>query len=307
MVLAGLALLALPGATTATGRHLRPSEWGRLNLATMRLGLWAVQVGLFLIAAPTVLRAAGVHSVADACHSVLGPIIPGGALTGWVSAAASIGLFVAARVARQRAVRLQRAARVDSWLGEHQQRSGAAVVLLPTDAIVAYAAPGSPPQVVLSRGLADSLTPDELDAVVRHELAHLRHGHDRYLVSAAVIDATLGWIPRMRRSTATLRLSVERWADEAAAQQPGMRDSIRRALLKTTETMLAPLPAFMAASTLVARLDALGTPPPDPTCRQRVTAAGPVLALASVVAACVVLWSTYTHHGLLGLLGFCPL
>jgi Zn-dependent protease with chaperone function len=305
LVLAGLALLVLPGAFASTGRHLRPREWGRLNLAAMRLGLWAIQFGLFLVAAPTVLHAACVHSVADACHRVLGPVMPGGAVTGWASAAATVGLFGAARVVRQRAIRLQRAGRVDSWLGEHQHRAEATLVLLPTNDLVAYAALGSPHQVVLSRGLADSLTPDELDAVVGHELVHLRHRHDRYLVAAAVIDATLGWIPALRRSTAALRLSVERWADEEAAQRPGSRDSIRRALAKTSETMLSLLPAFTAACTLAARLDALGTPPPDPTLRQRAAVAGPVFALASVVAACLVLWSTYTHHGVLGLLGFC--
>lgn len=33
----------------------------------------------------------------------------------------------------------------------------------------------------------------------------------------------------------------------------------------------------------------------------------PVLLLSSVVAACMILWSTYTHHGITGLIGFCPL
>lgn len=307
LVLAGIGLLALPGVAAPTARFLNPSEWGRLNRWALRLGFGAVQLGLILMAAPTVLRASGIESVADACHRVLGPVLPGGAVTGWLSASASVALVAVARITRARSRRVQRDARIEPWLGEHQPISGASVVLLPTDALVAYATPGAPPQVVLSRGLADALSTDELDAVVAHELAHLRNRHHRDLVFAAAVDATLGWLPGVRASTGALRLSLERWADEEAAEQPGARDSIWRALLKTTETMLGPVPAFTAAFTLVARLDALAVPPPTPGLRQRAAVFAPLAGLTVVAASCLLAWSFYTHHSVLGLVGFCPL
>lgn len=307
LVLAGLALLALPGLAMSRGARLQPSEWARLTFASIRVGFRAVQLGLFLTAAPTVLRAVGVHTVADACHRVLGPIMPGGSVTGWVAAVASGLLLAGSALVRRRALRLQRAARVEGWLGAHEEVDGADIVLLPTSAPLAYATPGAPPQVVVSEGLAATLTHEEFDAVVRHELAHIRHRHDRYLVVATVVEATLGWFPGARASTAALRLGVERWADEAAARRPAERDSVRRALLKATETMLKVVPAFTSACTLLARLDALDTDPPAPSVAERAVVVAPIAGLAAVIAGCLLVWSTFTHHGMLGLLGFCPL
>jgi Zn-dependent protease with chaperone function len=306
LVLTGLALLALPGVATFNERRLRPSEWRRFNRAAIRLGFIVVQLSLLLGAAPMLRAAAGVDSVADACHHLLGPAFPGGAITGGAAVTMSLALFAVARLVRRRSRRLQRTARIEDWLGDHRRLPDATLVVLATDAVVAYATPGSPAQVVVSRGLVSALGPDELDAVVRHELAHLRNRHDRDLVLAAVVDAALGWIPGVRASTRALRLSIERSADEEAAERPGARGAIRRALLKTTETMLGPVPAFTAASTLLARLDALAIPPRDPTLSQRAAAFAPLAGLAAVAAAGLLGWIAVTHHSILHLLEVCP-
>jgi Zn-dependent protease with chaperone function len=306
LVLAGLGLLALPGVAAPISRRLRPSEWRRLNRIAIGLGVVAVQLGLVLAAVPTLLGAAGGEAAAHACHYLLGTVPPGGAVTGWASATASLALFAVGCVAHRRSRRLQRAARIEECLGEHRRMSGVALVVLPTDAVVAYATPGSPPQVVVSRGLARALDADELEAVVRHEVAHLRNRHHRDLALAAIVDATVGWMPGLRASTAALRLSIERAADEEAAERPGAREAIRRALLKTTETMLGPVPAFTAAFTLLARLDALATPPSDPSLRQRAAVFAPLAGLAAVAAAGLVGWGAVSHHMLHELLGLCP-
>ena len=306
LMLAGLGLLALPGVSAPIARHLRPHEWRRLNRIAIGLGVVVVELGLVLAAVPTVLGAAGVESVAHACHHLLGPVLPGGPVTGWASATASLAVFAVAFVVHSRVRRLQCAARIEEWLGEHRRMPGAMLVVVPSDAVVAYAIPGSPPQVVVSRGLVSALAADELDAVVRHELAHVRNQHHRDLALAAVVDATLGWMPGIRASTAVLRLSIERAADEEAAEQPGARETIRRALLKTTETMLGPVPAFTAAFTLLARLDALATPPPDPSLRQRAAVFAPLAALGAVAASGLLGWAVVSHHMLLDLVGLCP-
>lgn len=306
LVLIGVVLMVLPGHVAPRARVLSASEWGWLNRVILTVGFTAVQLGLVLVAAPTILRSVGLEAVADACHWLLGPMVFGGAPVGWASGVASVALFTAGNVVRRRALRLQRAAHVEEWLGDHRDLGEVDLVTLPTDDVAAYATIGSPPQVVLSSGLTRALSPEELDAVIAHELAHLRNRHHRDLVLAAMIDATLGWIPGVRVSTATLRLSLERWADEAAAKRLGARDSIWRALLKTTEAMLGPTPAFTAASTLAARLEALAAPPSIPALGERLRLIMPLAGLAVVATASPLVWSVYTHHSVLGIVGFCP-
>jgi len=306
LMLAGFGLLAFPGVAARAARHLQPSEWLRLNRIAIGLGLAMVQLGLVLTSVPLLADAAGVEHVAHECDHLLGPVLPGGAVTGWASATAGLALFSVAAVVRRRTRRLQRAARIDVWVGDHRQLPDATLVVLPIDPVVAYATPGSPAQVVVSRGLVRVLDADELDAVVRHELAHLRSGHHRVLALAAVVDAALGWVPGLRASTAALRLGIERSADEEAAERPGARDATRRALLTATETMLAPTPAFTDPVTLAARLDALTTPPPQPSLRLRAAMFASLAGLAAVALAGLLGWGAVTLHHLLDRLGLCP-
>jgi hypothetical protein len=303
---AGLLLVLLPGLAEGASRQVRPAEWARLAVCATWLGLRSVQIGLLLTASPTVLRSAGVESVADTCHRVFGPVIPGPAVA-WISAAAFVALTVGTRTMRARAHGEQHQAHIEPWLGRHEAVDDTEIVVLPTDRILAYATPGRPPQVVVSEGLAQALADDEMSAVIRHEQAHLRHHHNRHLVLATAVEGTLGWLPGVRRSARALRLSLERWADEAAADRPGTRDQVHRALLKTTETLVQAVPAFTDACTIIERLEALRTAPPDPSTRQRAAVAGPVLALTTVVGACLVGWTIYAHHAAIGLLGTCPL
>ncbi len=306
LLLAGLGLLALPGIAAPAARHIQPSEWRRLNRIAIGLGFAMVALGLVLIAVPVLAAAAGVEHIAHECHHLLGPVLPGGAVTGWASATASVTLFSVAAVVHRRTRRLRHAARIDTWVGDHRPLPDATLVVLPVDTVVAYATPGSPSQVVVSRGLTRVLGVDELDAVVRHELAHLRNRHHRDFALAAVVDATLGWLPGLRASTTALRLGIERSADEEAAERPGARDAIRRALLKATETMLVPVPAFMDAVTLLARLDALATPPPHPSLPRRAATFAPLAALAAVALSGLLGSGAVTFHHLLDQLGLCP-
>jgi Zn-dependent protease with chaperone function len=307
LVLSGVALLVVPGVVASRAGQLRPDEWRRLNRVAIRLGFAMVAVGLVAAALPVVLDAVGVEAVTELCRHLLGPAAPGGAIVGGASLTLSVVLAAVACLAHQRSRRVQRSARIEGWLGEHTNLRDATLVVLPTDAVVAYATPGRPAQVVISQGLARALSSDELDAVVRHELAHLRNGHHRDLVLAGVVDATLGWMPGLRASTAAFRLSLERSADEVAADRPGARDATRRALLKTTETMFGPVPAFMAAFTLLARLDALETAAPDPSLRQRVVAFAPLAVLTCVAAGGLLACTVLARHSLLHLIRDCPL
>jgi hypothetical protein len=91
-----------------------------------------------------------------------------------------------------------------------------------------------------------------------------------------------------------------------ASERPGAREATRRALLKTTETMLAPVPAFTAALTLLARLDALATPPSHPSLRLRAAMFAPLAGLAAVALSGLLGSGAVTLHHLLNGLELCP-
>jgi hypothetical protein len=96
---------------------------------------------------------------------------------------------------------------------------------------LAYSVTGSPPQIVISSGLRDRLESELVTFVIDHERAHLRSRHRRHLLLASVVESTLGKVPAISRSALSLRLAVERSADEeAAGSERGRRDVLGRRL-----------------------------------------------------------------------------
>jgi beta-lactamase regulating signal transducer with metallopeptidase domain len=169
-------------------------------------------------------------------------------------------------------------------------------VTLSGAALVAYSLGGHRPQVVLSQGLRDRLDGEGLAAVLAHETAHLRAGHDRWLHLANLAEAALWFAPWARPAAGMLRLWLERWADEDAARQVG-RDALRAALLTTAGIEAAtPLAAALSgAGALAERIAALAAGPPEGAGRLRgvaslaVTAGTAVAGAGALVAALGVL------------------
>ena len=269
LVASGLALLALPGLTRRAGRRLHPAEWAGLCGMAVVGGALVVEAGALLYAAPMVARWSRAPGLADLCQRMLGPLAPGGWVAG--SLAVGVALILPARggVSRARAARVARLAHVERGLGTRRRVGDHEVVVLPTAQLVAVSVPPRPGrwpgQIVVSDGLVDALAPGELDAVVRHEAAHLRHGHHRHLLAAAAVDHAFAWFPAARWSTAALRVALERWADEDAAVAAG-RAAVRDALVSVTRCLVAgpALAAFSAADSIGERLDALDHDPPRP-------------------------------------------
>jgi hypothetical protein len=295
---AGLAMLALPGAQAWAGDRLPPAGWARATQACLRAGRALAYLALVVAAAPGALVLVGARSTAHACHRLVAAGLPAPAPASVaaraVAAAALVALVGRSVAARRRARTGLRLARAEPWLGHHHLRDGVDVVTLPCDEHLAYAVPGRPGQVVLSTGLVRALDRDEVEAVLRHERAHLRHGHHRELGVAADVEACFGWFPPARRSAATLRLAVERWADEEAAGGcPQRRPAMRRALVKVVTGAGVPAPPFADVGTVVARLDALAERPPRAGLPARLVATGPMVAVAVapvvVAAACAAL------------------
>ena len=304
IVLAGIGLIVLPSSARHQLERLRPTTWCRISSISLRFGLGLLQFGLAATAAPTLFRMLGVDQAAEACSRALGPVPPGGALTG-TTAMVLLSLVVAARRrGRRHARRTIELVRIEPWLGTHVTLDGIDYVTLPSDRPLAYAVPGATPQVVVSERLPAELTADEFAAVLRHETSHLRHQHHRHLTLACEIDTSFGWLTAARRSTATLRLAVERVADEDAITTSEHRSHVRSALVKTATSLVTAVPTFTPLDTVTHRLAALDRPPNTAGIHRLTSVAVMIVPLATATAGATA-WILASHHLLLGYINLC--
>jgi Zn-dependent protease with chaperone function len=82
---------------------------------------------------------------------------------------------------------------------------------------VAYCLPGATRSVtVLSNGMIDLLSADELRAVIAHETAHLRQQHHVVLLAFKSWHSALPWFPIANRAENAVALLVEMLADDQA-------------------------------------------------------------------------------------------
>lgn len=96
---------------------------------------------------------------------------------------------------------------------------------------VAYCLPGVRTVTVLSAGLVEMLTPDELGAVLAHERSHLRQYHHLLLLTFKSWRRALPWFPIATRAEHAVEILVEMLADDRAAHtvpQGVLRSAILR-------------------------------------------------------------------------------
>lgn len=307
LLVGGLSLLALPGVTRRFGRRLAPAEWARMCAGALAAGAAVVELSVVLYAAPTVLRAAGVHALAEACERVLGPLVPGGALAGLTAAAAAVAIPSLVLAAAGRARRRTLQCWMEPCVGSHSEYAGHDLVELPTESLLAVSVPVPTSQIIVSTGLAHALSAQEFRAVVEHERAHLDLGHHRFLVLASALEQGLRFLP-LRASARATRAAVERWADEAAAGSCDQtRQALRSALLRVTATAVGSgATPFSTAESVVERLDALDDSPCQPGRIPRALLYAPGFALG--IALTLVLGaSAGSAQALLAVTGHCPL
>ena len=138
------------------------------------------------------------------------------------------------------------------------------LVVLDEDRLVAYAVPGRPGRVVVSRDLLARLDRTERRVLLAHEQAHLDNNHHWYKAGAAIAAALN---PLLTPLVPAVELALERWADEAAATQIGSRSRVARALGRVAMLRLhaepaVPPVAFGITSQLALRMRAMLDPPP---------------------------------------------
>lgn len=262
LLVAGLLVIALPAAARPLGRRVGAAEWTQLCLVALLGGAALVEAGALLLAAPTVLRAAGIPALASACDALVGPLLPLGAAGGWSAFVVAVGLPILAVRGWDRARAQVDGLVIEPWLGRHQPRDGYELVVLPTPEPLAYSV-ADPPQVVISEGLAAALTGEQLTVVIGHEVAHLRGRHPRLLVAAAAARHALVWWPPATRTHAAFRSALERWADDhAAGDDPQRRRALREALVTVAISAAdGPVAAFSLADALAERVEAMDRPP----------------------------------------------
>jgi beta-lactamase regulating signal transducer with metallopeptidase domain len=195
---------------------------------------------------------------------------------------------------------------MEPWVGRHVHLDGYDLVVLPGSEPVALGTARPEPQIVVSAGLLAALTNEQIEAVLAHEEAHIKHGHPEYLTLARAVTAAFGWIPFVHRSVGVLRLALERWADEDAAEiVPGGRATVRAALVRVAVTGDVAAMAFASAATVLARVEALDHPPPGGT-----RGAWSTIVLSTAMLAAVALmsaghWIGHAHR-VIALAGWCP-
>ncbi|EGD42850.1 M56 family metallopeptidase [Nocardioides sp. NPDC057772] len=240
-------LLATYAAVAGTlgAAWLRDARWTSLapRLAIAAWQALAISVLLSLAASGLALGISFSHVSGDVarffslCAENLrhGYASPGGAFT----ALLGLTLFLAllsrtmwCAVGVSVSDRRERAARIAAFdmVGRPDAATGALIV--EHDAPYAFCIGGRRHRVVLTSGLLAALRPDELDAVLAHEHAHLRQRHHTALVACRALFGTLAPVfPAFRTAMPLVRLYAELCADDGARRRVGpgpLRDALAR-------------------------------------------------------------------------------
>jgi len=168
---------------------------------------------------------------------------------------------------------------------------GGELAVVSVDAPHAFAVPGRPGRILVTRGMLTALDGDERRVVLAHERAHLQGRHHRLRAAADVCAALNPMLIPVREAVAYL---VERSADEHAARVTGSRELVARALAKAALAGGAAKPRWSAASRALrftgcgvsARVAALRCEPPrpEPLVPSSVLALGVATTIAAVQA-----------------------
>jgi beta-lactamase regulating signal transducer with metallopeptidase domain len=104
------------------------------------------------------------------------------------------------------------------------------VVVLDSATVDAFATPAPAGQIIVTAALWQALSPEERQVVLAHERSHLEHRHTWWTLAAELASAIN---PLLRPTTATIRRTVERWADEDAAVRVADRKLVARTIART--------------------------------------------------------------------------
>jgi Zn-dependent protease with chaperone function len=298
VTVAAVLLAYAAGAGTLGGRVLGRARWPAraplLAIITCLAAAWSVvaAVGLAGLALAVHATALGgeLSQLIGACVLRLRDAYatPGGAtaaglgltLAGAVAARAVVTAVTHLRAVRRHALLHAQTARL---VGQPDPALGA--VLVDHDRPAAYCVAGPHPTVIVTTAALRTLDPDQVDAVLAHERAHLASHHHRLLAIARIGRQVLPFVPLMREADTQITRLVEMHADDAATAH---RDTRPLATALVVLAAAGPTPGLAAAATdAVQRIQRLLRPaePLSRVRRQLLRAGAAALALTPALLA----------------------
>ena len=266
-----------------------------LGIVTYLAAAWSVVAALGLAGLTLAVHATalggGLSHLIGACVLRLRDAYatPGGAtvaglgltLAGALLARTALTALTHLRAVRRQAVQHAQTARL---VGRPDAALGA--VLVDHEQPAAYCVAGPHPTVILTTAALQTLDPDQVDAVLAHERAHLASHHHRLLAIARIGRQILPFLPLMREADTQITRLVEMHADDAATATRGTGPLA--AALVILAAAAGPAPGLAAATTdAVQRIQRL-LRPADPLSRVRrqlLGAGAAALALTPVLLA----------------------
>ena len=299
MTVAAILLAYAASVGTIGSRLLGRARWAvrapLLGIVIWLAAAWSVvaAVGLagLTLAVHATALGGGLSHLIGACVLRLRDVYatPGGAtvaglgltLAGAVLARTALTATTHLRAVRRQAVQHAQTARL---VGRPDPDLGATLVEHAQPA--AYCVAGPHPTVIVTTAALQALDPDQLDAVLAHERAHLASHHHRLLAIARIGRQVLPFLPLMRVADMQITRLVEMHADDAATA--GRGTGPLAAALVVLAAAAGPAPGLAAAATdAVQRIQRLLRPaePLSRARRQLLVAAATVLALTPVLLA----------------------
>lgn len=250
------ALLALYALLVASlgARLLTRQSWleryPRIGIAVWLAALWSGLTAVTFAAGLLALDSFPVRDVlADLIRACVVSLhkhyseLPWSALVGilvFLVATSWIAYHAAQETVRVRRLRF-RHRQVLNILGAEQGNPGITLLDHPTSSV--YCLPGRGGRIVITAAACRALTPQQLDAVVAHERAHLAGRHHLVTGLTGCLRAALPFVPLVRQAQESIAFLIERTADERAC-----KDFARETLAS----------AMLAMGSVVAPEEALG-------------------------------------------------
>lgn len=299
----GVGMLLLPGLGDRLGHRVHPAHRARLLLGGLLTGVLVFECGLLLWSAPVVLDLVGFIDLAAVCRQALGGPTPGGAATGLVTGIAAAWVGAALVVGWWRVVSTQRRLHFDESVAPLETSDAFDLYVLPAPRRMAYTVGGRRPQVVVTSAVVEGLPSGPVDVILAHERVHAVNNHHRYLAGAAAIETALRWIPPVGNAVRSVRLCLERWADEDAARvSAGGRSDVKSALISACLGTTPGVAGFGGFDMVSERISGLDGPAPG-TASRWVASAYLTYASITVASMLTVAWASrlsvvaITHPG----------
>lgn len=151
--------------------------------------------------------------------------------------------------------------------------------------------------VVLSTGTLTRLTPTEVQAVLAHELAHLRGRHDLVVWAARALRDAFPFVPLFRAAAGALPRLVEMAADDVATRHVGRR-TLASALLRMADSSTPAFALGVGGSTITSRVRRLVQPPAGSRFSGAAAAAGGLVLVVAPLATFAVALATGCQFGM---------